>query len=77
MTQTVFSDDFTASRHDGIYDRCSAAQAVKDGSVSTLDSISPAVCATLSPEADDNPVLHVNSPSLEGSRSAGNGNLFS
>ena len=28
-----FLDDFTADRHDGFYDRCSAALAVKDESV--------------------------------------------
>ena len=60
VTQTAFPDDFTADRHDGIYDRCSAAKAVKNASVSTLDSLSSAVCTTSPPEeVDDNSILHV------------------
>ena len=69
-TQTVFSDSFEAVGHDGIYDRGSAARAVKDASVSTLDSVSSAVhAASSSTNAGDNPVLYVSSPPMEGSRS--------
>lgn len=65
----MFPDNFTTSKHDGIYDRCSAAQAVTDVSVSMLDSVSLAVCTASPPEeADDNPFLHVGAPPLERTR---------
>lgn len=67
--QTAFSNDFTVDRHDGIYDRCSAARAVKDASVSTVDFISPAARATSPPEeVDDHSVLHVGSSPVERTR---------
>ncbi len=51
----MFLDDFTASRHDSISDRCSAAWTVKDASILTLDSISLAVCAATSFEVVEVP----------------------
>ena len=47
--------------------------AVKDVSISTLDSLSPAVCTPSPPEeADDNSILHVGSSPVEGT----GGSLF-
>lgn len=55
--QTAFPNNFTADRHDGVNNH-SGTQAVKDASVSTLDTIS-----TSPPnEAGNNAVLHDYSP---------------
>uniref|UniRef100_A0A3P9C179 Zinc finger protein 106 n=1 Tax=Maylandia zebra TaxID=106582 RepID=A0A3P9C179_9CICH len=73
-TQTAFPDDIALVGHDGIYDRRSAAWAVENESVSTLDSLSPFVCFASPPEeAAGNCVLHASSPSLEGARATAPG----
>lgn len=75
----AFPDDLTASGHDGIYDRCSAARSAEDTSLSMLESISPAVGAASPPEeADEKPFLHVCSlsPVLTGSVSDPGGPLW-
>lgn len=74
VSQPVFLNDLTVNGHDGIYDCCSATRAVKDESVSVMDSRSLHVCfVSPSEETDDNHILHVSTPPLEGARAAASG----